>query len=503
MTVSDPANPPKRPRRGRGGQSEDRRATVAEVQAAMHDALDEVGSDTLTDEGVTGPGFSFPSDGGTPVTGVAPPDIESIVPATVSNNGRRGAVYLPRTRSYELVQNGLNFAPNVTYEEWERDVRGLIIVKQKIDWALADALAFGQERYGEEASQVLDDTPFATQTLWNMAWLARAIPREIRNDNIPFFVQAEVAGLPVPDQKTILEQAADEGLTQKEVRERVRSRKQAIAREAAENLPVPEFVPPSLDMRAADATNLDHIRSGSIHLLLTSPPYGIEDPERGEGMRKYRSLDDWRDWRALMRLFFREATRILAPGGRLAINVPFDTWVGGQDGGQRSTLGTVLNEAQGCGLNYVTLINWDEGNISKSIARGSVDSPSAPRVINRHEAIVVFCKGEYNRLAQMKQNELTTDLTHDEWLSWTDGTWVIPGESNGWEGFSAAWPQEVARRLIKLFSFQQDIICDPFAGSFTSALVAWRHGRAGYFSDIEPEQVDSGRRRLAAAAGRR
>lgn len=507
MTSAIESNsPPKRPRRGRGANADDRRATVAEVEAALDETLAEVPIEM--EDGLDVPtaiSVEIPVVPDTVVTAggnreAEPVDLEADIPER--ELASRGAVYLPRGRKYRLVEGGLEFDRGVTREEWMRDTRGLIAVKQKIDWALADALAFGQNRFGEDASQVLDDTPFATQTLWNLSYLARSIPRELRNENIPFYVQAEVAALPYDDQKAILEAAAEGGLKREEVRTRVRKARQENKKREAEGRPVPNFVPPTVDMRVGDATSLDFLPDGSIQFILTSPPYGIEDPERGEGMRKYRVDDDYRDWVNLMDAFIGEAARVLAPGGRLAINVPFDTWVGGEQGGQRSTLGPVLSLGIAHKLTYVTLINWDEGTISKSVARGSVDSASAPRVINRQEAIVIFCKGQYNRLEQMKQGNLTNDIQHDEWLDWTDGTWEIRGESIGYEGFGAAWPEEIARRLFKLFSFKEDIWLDPFAGSFTSALVGWRLGRTGYAVDIDPKQVESGRRRIAEAAGR-
>lgn len=398
-----------------------------------------------------------------------------------------------QTRRYWLVKNGLRFEPGVTLEAWVRDVEGLIAVKRGIDWALADALAFGEDAFGEAASQVFDATPFAAQTLLNLASIARRIPPELRNDQLPFTVQAEVAPLSYEDQKAILEEAAAEGLKREEVRDKVRATKRLRQRERAEALPEPARTPPNITIECADAQTLPW-PDGSVNLIVTSPPYGIQDGPKG--VRKYRTPDDWQSWADLMDSFMEEAERVLAPGGRLAINVPFDTWVGGENGGQRNTYGRTLLAGQVCNLTYVTTICWDEGNISKSAARGSVDSPTAPRVINRQEAILVFCKGQYGRLEEAKAKNLTTDLTHDEWLAWTDGTWAIPGESNPWEGFEAAFPWEIPYRLIKLFSFQQDVICDPFNGSGTSSAVAFKLGRAGRFSDLDPQQVASAKRRL-------
>ena len=274
-----------------------------------------------------------------------------------------------------------------------------------------------------------------------------------------------------------------------------RKTKRDRQREHDESLPVPEILPSSISVEVADARSLPWDWE-SVNLLVTSPPYGIMDGD--DGIRKYRTPDDWRAWGELMDDFALESYRVLADGGRVALNVPYDTWVGGEQGGQRSTLARAHLAFTAAGFTYVTLISWDEGNISKSIARGSVDSPSAPRVINRQEALLVFCKGQYGRLAQAKSHGLTSDITHEEWLEWTSGVWTIPGESHPWEGFAAAFPVELARRLIKLFSFREDTIADPFAGSGTVGVAALKLGRKALLSDIDPLQVQSAKRRLLA-----
>jgi DNA modification methylase len=398
------------------------------------------------------------------------------------------------SRKYRLVDNGLEFDPDTTYDEWERDTLGLIEVSRKIHWALADALAFGEDKWGEDASNVLDETPFSSQTLWSLASYARQIPRELRNDQIPFWNQVEVAYLESDeDKKEILRLAAEKGLKQAEIRDVVRATKRQRRREEAERKPDPGITPSDIFVEVADARALP-LADGVVNLLLTSPPYGIMDGE--SGVRKYNTSDDWRDWAALLDDFADEAYRVLAEGGRLVLNVPYDTWVGGDVGGQRPTYHRALTALLAAGLTYVTTINWREGTISKSVARGSVDSPSTVRAINPNEALIVVCKGPYGRLEEMKARGLTTDLTHDEWLAWTMADWEIPGESNPWEGFEAAFPPELARRVMTLFSFREDVVCDPFVGSGTSAYVAWRLGRTGHFFDLDPKRVASTKRRL-------
>ena len=198
------------------------------------------------------------------------------------------------------------------------------------------------------------------------------------------------------------------------------------------------------------------------------------------------SLDDWA---SLMRDSLAEIVRVLKPGGRLAINVPLDT----TKGGFRPVYVEAVRMAVEAGLSYRFSIVWREGNVSKSTARGSLDSPHAIHVVAPVEMIAVLHKGTW----RVDPEDKAGDLAHEEWLAWTSGDWEIQGESNPWEGFEAAFPTEIPYRLIRMLSFKEDTILDPFGGSFTTAAVAARLGRRVYSCDTDERQVASGKRRLA------
>jgi site-specific DNA-methyltransferase (adenine-specific) len=107
----------------------------------------------------------------------------------------------------------------------------------------------------------------------------------------------------------------------------------------------------------------------------------------------------------------------------------------------------------------------------------------------------LFSNGPWKR----EKGDRTDDITHDEWLELTNGVWTLPGESNPWEGFDAAFPVAVPYRLIKLLSYREDTILDPFLGSGSTMAAAWRLGRARFIGrDIDQTSVDSSLRRLAA-----
>jgi site-specific DNA-methyltransferase (adenine-specific) len=379
----------------------------------------------------------------------------------------------------------LHFDPATPFEVWEEITQRLIEVNRGIQWWVADALAFGEAAYGERYSQVLETDFYSYDTLRNMAWVSRSIEPSRRRDAVPFSHHTEVAPLQADDQQAFLAMCEDEGINRQDLRERVQKHRRARAREAALAAPVPhdDLLPLNVEFSIADATRLP-LDNEKTDLIVTSPPYGLDKPYRGV-------RDPAEGWQAFMTDWLKEASRVSRAGGRLALNVPLDT----TKGGFRPTAAQSVTAAEEAGWTYRSTIVWNEGTVSKSVARGSVDSPSAPHIIAPVEVVLLFSKGKWKRIAKGR----AWDLTHDEWLEWTNGLWTFPGENNPWEGFEAAYPVELPYRLIKLLSFYDDVVCDPFLGSGTTAVAATRLGRPFVGYDISEIQVDSAKRRLASA----
>jgi site-specific DNA-methyltransferase (adenine-specific) len=394
---------------------------------------------------------------------------------------------LPTTYS-KRVGLGLVFAKGVTYEQWEADMRLLLMAERIVPWLIADALAYGEDVFHEDFAQVFDSDRYADQTLMNWSYVARRIPARRRRAMLPFTVHQAVAALDVEDQEILLDRAQDEGLKREEVRNEVRKLKIERERDRVSRLPAPKSL-------ATDLIHLDVAEVGkcplsneTVDAIITSPPYGLDGSRKGD---KYRVEDVAADWYDLMRAFLEDAMRLLRPQGRLIVNLPIDTTVGGYR--PLSAEFTVLARRQG--FQYATTIVWRDNQLGKSLARGSVDSPGGIRVVTPAEHILVFSKGDWVKPGKGRP----IDLTHDEWVEWTNGDWEFPGETQPWEGFTAAFPMELPRRLLKLFTFQDDVICDPFGGSGTVPLACWRSGRACYAYDIDPVQVASMGRRINAA----
>lgn len=399
----------------------------------------------------------------------------------------------PSRAWYQLDAEGLSltFRADTPYEVWERETRALLDVAQGIQWWAGDALAFGEAAYGERYSQVLDCARYRFDSIDRMARVARAIPPYRRRAGVGFYQHMAVAALPVASQEGLLDQAESSGWTVAEARAAARVEAQRLERARAALLPPPITAPPDgIWLAVADARALP-LPDGSTDLIVTSPPYGLDS----ETVTKYRVPDEASAWVHLMVAFCAEAYRILRPQGRLVVNVPLDT----TSGGHRPTYAQLVAAALAAGFTYRTTIIWADGHLGKSTARGSVDSAGAINVITPAEAVLVAHKGAWIRAA----GSGSSDLTREEWVSWTNGFWQLAGEGRPWEGFEAAFPLELARRLVKLFSYREDVVVDPFVGSGTTALAAHQAGRRCYGYDLDPQAIASAQRRLAGSRGSR
>lgn len=230
------------------------------------------------------------------------------------------------------------------------------------------------------------------------------------------------------------------------------------------------------------------VAEGSVHLAVTSPPYnvGIEYGRHDDRATYGQYLEFSRDWLARCYAW-------LAPGGRLCLNVPLDK----NKGGQQSVGADLTAIAKAAGFRYHSTIVWNEGNISRRTAWGSWLSPSAPYVIAPVELIVVLYKGEWRR----SRDERTADIDRDEFMEWTNGLWTFSGEWKTRVGHPAPFPVELPRRCIKLFSFVEDTVLDPFMGSGTTLVAARQLGRRSIGIEIDPAYCRLARRRIAAEAG--
>ena len=227
------------------------------------------------------------------------------------------------------------------------------------------------------------------------------------------------------------------------------------------------------------------------NLIVTSPPYslGVDYGQAGYADdQPYVNYLEWvRTWAIIL-------LNTSADGGRACINIPLDS----NKGGKRAIYADYLRILQEVGWTYQTSIVWNEQNISRRTAWGSWLSPSAPFVTAPVEMIAVFHKGTFRRPAKGGRRG---DITREEFLAWTLGMWTFAGANPRRVGHPAPFPEELPRRLIKLYSYPDDLVMDPFLGSGTTLTAASKLGRRGVGVEINPHFCALAKRNLQAANG--
>ena len=215
-----------------------------------------------------------------------------------------------------------------------------------------------------------------------------------------------------------------------------------------------------------DILKIQQIPKSSIDLIMTSPPYNVDI--------HYHSHNDALSYKKYLEFTHRWISKcydLSKEDGRLCLNIPLDK----NKGGQQSVCADITTIAKQIGWNYHSTIIWNEGNISRRTAWGSWMSASAPYVIAPVEVIVILYKHQWKKI-KPKNN----DITKKEFMDWTNGVWTFPGQSKkGALGHPAAFPVELPRRCIKLFSFVGDTVLDPFLGSGSTLIASHLNNRKG------------------------
>lgn len=236
-----------------------------------------------------------------------------------------------------------------------------------------------------------------------------------------------------------------------------------------------------------DARDMHKLQSSSVALVVTSPPY-FAGKEYEESLGQNGVPGTYFEYLAVLRDVFDECKRVLEPGGRIAVNVanlgrrPY-----------RSLAGDVTEILQDLGLLLRGEIVWWKGRAAGgSCAWGTFQRPSNPVLRDVTERIVIAGKGRFDRaLKPEKRLELglpsTATISRDEFLEATTDLWEIPPESATRVGHPAPFPVELPKRLIELYTYEDDVVLDPFMGSGTTAVAALHTQR--HYVGFEADQT--------------
>ncbi|MCE7733891.1 MAG: site-specific DNA-methyltransferase, partial [Candidatus Heimdallarchaeota archaeon] len=224
----------------------------------------------------------------------------------------------------------------------------------------------------------------------------------------------------------------------------------------------------------ADSRDLSFIPDLSLHLIVTSPPYNAR-----------KQYDDDLSLSEYLKLIEEVCTQIypkLVDGGRIILNIA--------NMGRKPYIPItdyISHILTDIGYMQRGEIIWDKGaSAGSSTAWGSWLSASNPSLRDVHEYILIFSKGTMKRT----KGEKVPTISRDEFLKYTKSIWQFSTVSARKIGHPAPFPEELPYRCIQLYSYEDDVIFDPFMGSGSTALAALKSGRRYVGIELKQDYVD-------------
>lgn len=236
---------------------------------------------------------------------------------------------------------------------------------------------------------------------------------------------------------------------------------------------------------------IPHIEDSSIQLVLTSPPYNVDLGNNKYNKNPYDLYKDNKEhseYLSWLRDIFYELYPKLCRGGRVVINVG-----DGKNGAVPTSSDIIQFMCHDIGYLPLTHIIWNKNQVSNRAAWGSFCSPSSPSFPMTFEHILVFCKDS----KKLYSNNTVSDLTKEEFIKYTNPLWTFsPEKKMKMFGHPAMFPEELAERCIKMFTYVGDKVLDPFNGAGTTTYVAHKLNRSYIGVDISPEYCKLAKERI-------
>lgn len=263
-------------------------------------------------------------------------------------------------------------------------------------------------------------------------------------------------------------------------------------------------------LNIGDARDLSWIPDESVHLVVTSPPYWTLKEYRPEVAGQMAEIEDYEAFLDQLDLVWKECKRVLAPGGRICCVVG-DVCIPRKRSGRHHVMplhADIQVRARKLGLDSLTPILWykiaNGATEVKGNGAGFYGKPYQPGAIikNDIEYILFMRKGSGYRSVTTLQKALSM-LTADEMKAWTRSIWSDLRGASTRGGHPAPYPDELAARLIRMFSFAGDTVLDPFLGTGSTSIAALQTGRNSIGNEIDPTYIASAHHRLAREAARR
>jgi len=235
------------------------------------------------------------------------------------------------------------------------------------------------------------------------------------------------------------------------------------------------------------------IQKETVALVVTSPPYFQIKDYSDYGVKKQIGyLQGYDEYINSLKEVWRGCSHVLFKGGRLCINIG-DQFTRTTDVGKHVTIPNHSSIIQSCinlGFDYLGSIIWEKMSTTHTSGgasvMGSYPFPRNGMVEYNYEHILIFRKPGESPKVDKKTKE-TSKLTKQEWFTFFNSPWKFTGIKQA--NHIAQFPEELPRRLIRMFSFIGETVLDPFVGSGTTCIAAVKNRRKSIGIELNSDYV--------------
>lgn len=226
------------------------------------------------------------------------------------------------------------------------------------------------------------------------------------------------------------------------------------------------------------------LEDGIFDITITSPPYNV-----GINYGEYEDTLDYNVYLDWSKQWMERVLALTKDDGRLCVNVPIDCCY---KDAERATFVDITNCARDVGWRYHGTIIWHKHHVAARGVVGTRYSAKAPITNHQSEAIIIF----YNKTWEKTSGSGVSSITKDEFWKLTNGTWSFPGQPKQAVNHPAPFPVTLPSNCLKMFSYVDDLVLDPFLGSGTTAVASAQLGRRCIGFDIDTNYLETAKRRI-------